>query len=352
MASSSWNAGTTIAIIFFILHRNFVLAIPTVTLLPSGCGSLGANPGQIILSGGGLNYTDPVNCSLTMTATSSAHRIRFAFNTGTGDVGIVNNPNPGSGSCPQASVQIFDGPSVTQSPRRTFCGNLLSTETLSTGDTLTLLVLSNGGSGTNINFTAHYTSFTESADCGADFPCNNGRCISPTMKCDTTLINNCGDFSDNSEDPPANCTVDAFTTSPMDTTAEQTTSTPPSESDTSAVIYAAAVIGGIFGLYFLHWLLFRPGWLVWRMGCFRHLRCCRSCNGSGSSKNSVDAAKPLTSSMNNINSKKSDGMYSDSPTSNRSVPIESSVQTSEINHSYSPFVEGIKREQHVFTLPA
>lgn len=36
--------------------------------------------------------------------------------------------------------------------------------------------------------------------------CSNGRCIAHSFLCDSTLVNNCGDFSDNSKGPPANCT--------------------------------------------------------------------------------------------------------------------------------------------------
>nr|XP_002130867.2 uncharacterized protein LOC100179472 isoform X2 [Ciona intestinalis]XP_026693168.1 uncharacterized protein LOC100179472 isoform X2 [Ciona intestinalis] len=264
----------------FVLSISTCLAIDTVVMIPTSCGvTEPRGPGKIIQAQPGVamgvsEYTPlfPA-CSYTMVAATANHRIRFNFGTGMGEVNFIDHPN----GCGAANVQLLDSDGLTQILPLT-CGVLDRTEYLSTGDRMTIEAMSTGGNGTIFNFTAQYTSFTDAVNCSDDpsvFPCANGRCVDPAGRCDVTLINNCGDFSDNSRGPPGNCSTP--TTTVVMTTAPGMTLTPPGapESDSPSLLWIAWVALGLVGAYLFYWLLWRPGYLTWRCGAWRHIPFCR-----------------------------------------------------------------------------
>lgn len=58
------------------------------------------------------------------------------------------------------------------------------------------------------------------------------------------------------------------------TTMTTTTTADPALSDSNSAddipLIVGAAFGGVFGAYALYWLLWKPGYLVWRCSCWRH----------------------------------------------------------------------------------
>jgi len=275
----------------------------TVTLIPALCGSTtAAGPGQLVRSHGQLNndsvyenYTEPVtSCRYVMTAATSDEQLSFGFGTGYSERNAITNDM----GCAGANISLYDSDGTVI--LNAVCGSLPSTLYTSKGNNLTLEVNSAGGNGTEISFNAHFTSFFIGTDnCSESdgkFACTNGRCVDNGGKCDADVINNCGDFSDQSIGEPANCQV--TTTAPLTTTTTLAPEVVPA--DTSWL--PLAVLGGLLAGLFLLWKLCRYKYLVWpccdtqfchygyRSNFCKKIRkpfskCCRCCNkGAGGRK--------------------------------------------------------------------
>jgi len=254
-------------IVFLALISHFVqitISYSTVTLIPSLCGSTATpGPGQFVRSHALMNneslyenYTDPVtSCRYIMTAATDSEQLSFGFGTGLGETNAITNDM----GCAGANISLYDSDGAII--LNGICGSLTNTLYTSKGNNLTLEVNSVGGNGTEISFNAHFTSFFIGTDncseADGKFSCTNGRCVDNGGKCDSDVINNCGDFSDQSIGEPANCQVTT-------TGALITTTTPTAEVVPSEVSWVPwAVLGGLLAGAFLLWKVFRYKYLVW-----------------------------------------------------------------------------------------
>ncbi|XP_067936989.1 uncharacterized protein [Watersipora subatra] len=115
------------------------------------------------------------------------------------------------------------------------------------------------------NFTIDITSFIV-GNCHQDGRRNNkeqwycrdeDKCISKALVCDGFLADNCGNYADNYAGKPANCGVKPV-----------------------SLLWLWILLAILCALILLYWCCWRPGWLVWRLGCLRnccHNTCCHSC---------------------------------------------------------------------------
>ncbi|CAK8674715.1 unnamed protein product [Clavelina lepadiformis] len=265
-------------------------AIDSAFLLPSLCGTTEPRRScKILKAHEGTERGDDVysvrtpSCTYVMQAESPSHRLLFGVGTGNNEINVLMHED----GCDAARMRLLDSDGSTELAE--FCDTLdRIREYISSGDSLTLeVLLPIGGNSSILNFTLHYTSFTEAANCSDDpdvFPCRNGRCIDPAGRCDVTLINNCGDFSDNSRGPPGNCSSETTTTTLATTTANSTAGTSNSSSSQTNLLWILWVVLGLLGAYFLYWSLWRPGYLIWRCSCWRNMACCRKCLAQGPPK--------------------------------------------------------------------
>ncbi|KAM4703218.1 low-density lipoprotein receptor class A domain-containing protein 2 [Rhinophrynus dorsalis] len=179
------------------------------------------------------------DCRLTMQASAAKDKVQFQFRfflvysllrmsniqtdtLGLGTNGSAEGPSaprttkaPGLGTfhdpCNSGSyVQFYDGKDQNSVPLGTpLCGKTIPRPVLSTGNYLTLRLVTRGQQ-PRVDFVGDFTSFRlgfNASECSAEpyFHCHNGKCIPSSLVCDTNNIDNCGDGSDQSTKPPANC---------------------------------------------------------------------------------------------------------------------------------------------------
>ncbi|XP_035680546.1 uncharacterized protein LOC118418645 [Branchiostoma floridae] len=246
-------------------------AIDSVGILSDvGCGTTDLpSPGKIVNSYEPLNVTrlwgTVATCSFTMQAETDDQLLRFVFRS------FSASP----GDCSLTFVKLYDGNSNAGTELANVCQeSAMETEYVSTGKYM-LLVVSLLGNSTFVNFTADYTAFKEEtcADEETQFQCSNGRCISRSLRCDD--VDNCGDSSDGSQGPPANCSDDEETTA---------------GSDLTAVYAACGLVGALLLAYLSYWCFWKPGWAQWRFGICRYLKSCTRKKPEGSNQTS-DSSK-------------------------------------------------------------
>ncbi|XP_078689277.1 uncharacterized protein LOC144920792 [Branchiostoma floridae x Branchiostoma belcheri] len=248
--------------------------IDSVGLLSDvGCGTTDLpSPGKILNSYEPLNvtrlYGTVSTCSFTMQAETDDQLLRFVFRS------FSASP----GDCSLTFAKLYDGNSNSGTELANVCQeSAMETEYVSTGNYM-LLVVSLLDNSTFINFTADYTAFKEEtcADEESQFQCSNGRCISRSLRCDD--VDNCGDASDGSQGPPANCGSDD----------EETTTTGP---DLTGVYAACGLVGALLMTYLTYWCFWKPGWAQWRFGICRYIKNCTRMKPEGSNQTGSDSSK-------------------------------------------------------------
>ncbi|XP_062842196.1 low-density lipoprotein receptor class A domain-containing protein 2 [Trichomycterus rosablanca] len=222
-------------------------------------------------------------------------------------------PTPGEGQgdpCHAGSyIQFYDGRDKTApligSP---LCGKTLPRPVLSTGNFLTLRLVTRGTQ-PRVDFVGDFTSFRlgfNQSECSSEpyFTCSNGKCIPMSLVCnDDKGIDNCGDGSDLQDYP--GCTSQMSTASahqgyvthpvPMlnvptlkATTLEKCSgpnAIPDLDSVTESPPYVSllavyVILGVLVGSVLLCWCCWSPGWFLWRVSVCRFLPCCNSCCAS------------------------------------------------------------------------
>ncbi|KAG8569576.1 hypothetical protein GDO81_014466 [Engystomops pustulosus] len=229
---------------------------------------------------------------------------------------------PGSHSDPcnaGSYVQFYDGKDHYSEPLGyPLCGKTLPRPVLSTGNYLTLRLVTRGQQ-PRVDFVGDFTSFRigfNTSVCKSEpyFPCHNGKCIPSSLVCDEQNIDNCGDGSDQATGPPANCvsvSMDkkAGARAPITGTEAPDEAVPPSSATVtdpqlSAVnltcgsegnqkllvpdiiqpqqrsfasfLYLYIILGFVVGVALLFWCCWSPGWFIWRLSVCRFIPCCNS----------------------------------------------------------------------------
>ncbi|XP_078609096.1 uncharacterized protein LOC144880656 [Branchiostoma floridae x Branchiostoma japonicum] len=256
--------------------------LPTITMVNS-CGTSDQDNGKIVESHDDSvsDYitSSPLDCSLTFQVPSPYTNILFQFRFFeiTSSLTTTTTSNPTSispiGTTQSAAdvcdgvgahVTFYDGSSssapVLSGP---LCGSSTPGSVITTTGNLTMrLVIS--ASSAQVSFVGDYTSFhsdTGSCTGGNLFQCTNSRCIAFDLTCDQTGIDNCGDASDQSFGPPANCNP---TTAPP--------AVVPEDGLSPAVVAVVGTMGSLTSVAALYWLLWKPGWLTWRLSSLRHVK--------------------------------------------------------------------------------
>eukprot|EP00058_Branchiostoma_floridae_P027007 XP_002612498.1 hypothetical protein BRAFLDRAFT_214365 [Branchiostoma floridae] len=191
----------------------------------NSCGTSDQDNGKIVESHDDSvsDYvtSSPLDCSLTFQVPSPYTNILFQFRFFeiTSSLTTTTTSNPTSispiGTTQSAAdvcdgvgahVTFYDGSSssapVLSGP---VCGSSTPGSVITTTGNLTMrLVIS--ASSAQVSFVGDYTSFHSGSCTGGNlFQCTNNRCIAFDLTCDQTGIDNCGDASDQSFGPPANC---------------------------------------------------------------------------------------------------------------------------------------------------
>nr|XP_015192301.1 PREDICTED: low-density lipoprotein receptor class A domain-containing protein 2 isoform X1 [Lepisosteus oculatus] len=193
------------------------------------------------------------------------------------------------------------------------CGKSLPRPVLSTGNYLTLRLVTRGTQ-PRVDFVGDFTSFRlgfNHSECSGEpyFSCHNGKCIPMNLVCDDRGLDNCGDGSDQSPLPPAECRGPSSTvptkspgmtsspsiltpptdTSPTNQSCAGSLQTPPLSPDavpqpdsiTDKKTYVSLIalyiaLGVIAGVVLLFWCCWSPGWFLWRVSVCRFIPCCNS----------------------------------------------------------------------------
>ncbi|XP_043531464.1 low-density lipoprotein receptor class A domain-containing protein 2 isoform X3 [Chiloscyllium plagiosum] len=289
------------AILFLILNTLHVDSMQTVSLVDS-CGQSIRADGIIINSHQesqkGYFVTVGTDCEFTMEAISPRDKIQFQFRfflvysllressilqpitavqllqpNVTGTLSLLSTSRPGQrvglplqgeeviDTCNAGSyVRFYDGKDRHSPPIRSLlCGKRIPKPVLSTGNYLTLRLVTRGQQ-PRVDFVGDFTSFQpgfETSACSEEqyFQCQNGKCIPKSLVCDSKSIDNCGDGSDESELHPTKC------------------------KDSKSYVSLLAlyiILGVIAGLVLLFWCCWSPGWFIWRLSVCRFLPCCNS----------------------------------------------------------------------------
>ncbi|XP_030078036.1 low-density lipoprotein receptor class A domain-containing protein 2 [Microcaecilia unicolor] len=253
------------------------------------------------------------DCQLTMQASSPKDKIQFQFRfflvysllrmSTTTTREPPENIRSGARSadpCHAGSyVQFYDGKGRNARPLGSpLCGRSIPRPVLSTGNYLTLQLVTRGQQ-PRVDFVGDFTSFrlgTNQMLCSPYFHCQNGKCIPISLVCDNKGIDNCGDGTDQSTQPPAQCkgtlpTEVPATTVPIaaansttqgmqlinmscgsaetnyphspDSILQQGSLTDKRTYFSFLVLYI--VLGLIVGVALLFWCCWSPGWFIWRV---------------------------------------------------------------------------------------
>ncbi|XP_003725310.2 uncharacterized protein LOC100888991 [Strongylocentrotus purpuratus] len=211
------------------------------------------------------NITGPEDCTVVIQALKSNQMLAVVFVSPFLLEDDENNPLlPDGQGCRRSSLMIWDGDDYeTDDLIGRYCGTETPASFESTGQFLTIWLSLNESAAANISVL--YTSFDNGVcdDDVTELRCNNGRCVPRSVSCD--LANNCGDNSDQLISAPAYCSV--------------------TDESTLAESYPwlwilLGILGVLLLAYILYWLLWRPGYIIWRLGCCRNLwyGCCRGVN--------------------------------------------------------------------------
>ncbi|XP_012624188.2 low-density lipoprotein receptor class A domain-containing protein 2 [Microcebus murinus] len=159
--------------------------------------------------------TPDTDCRLWVQAAAPGERIRFQFRFflvySLTPASAAVSPTPGASSpapadpcAPGSFLQFYEGsPGAPRALGAPVCGLTIPAPVASSGPFLGLRLVTRGRQ-PRVDFVGEVTSF-RSGPCGAYFRCRNGRCIPPSLVCDHWGLDNCGDGSDQSARPPADC---------------------------------------------------------------------------------------------------------------------------------------------------
>ncbi|XP_078688853.1 uncharacterized protein LOC144920513 [Branchiostoma floridae x Branchiostoma belcheri] len=255
--------------------------LPTISMVNS-CGTSDQDNGKIVESHDDSvsDYvtTSPLDCSLTFQVPSPYTNILFQFRffeitsslttttTNPSSTSPIGTTQSAADVCNDigAHVTFYDGSSTSASVLSgPLCGSSTPGSVITTGGNLTMRLVISAASA-QVSFVGDYTSFhTDAGSCtgGNLFQCTNSRCIAYDLTCDQTGIDNCGDASDQSFGPPANCNP---TTAPPAVVTEEGLS--------PAVVGVVGTMGSLTSVVALYWLLWKPGWLTWRLSSLRHVK--------------------------------------------------------------------------------
>ncbi|XP_077982956.1 uncharacterized protein LOC144437805 [Glandiceps talaboti] len=227
------------------------------------CGGSSSEYGILLQSHGQSGSFDffntSLNCPFTFNAKSPYDRVMLEFRHF--DIS-VRYADPSV--CTMAYMNIHDGSSTSAAfLKEKICGSSRPDLTLSTGSSMTIDVVMDGNN-TVMDFQAVLTAFRDETGVGAcpdlvtDFHCETTkRCISTEMTCLSPNISNCGDgdYSDQSKNAPLSC----------------------NESPDYLPLWI--VLGILAGLvpFLIYWCCWRPGYVEWLCGCWRHKRCIDPC---------------------------------------------------------------------------
>nr|XP_033777706.1 low-density lipoprotein receptor class A domain-containing protein 2 isoform X1 [Geotrypetes seraphini] len=209
-------------------------------------------------------------------------------------------------------VQFYDGKGRNALPLGSpLCGKSIPRPILSTGNYLTLRLVTRGQQ-PRVDFVGDFTSFRlgfNYSECSDEpyFHCQNGKCIPMSLVCDNKGIDNCGDGTDQSAQPPAQCKEPLSTEIP-----EKTLTTAAANSTTQGVrflnmscgsadrifprspdailqhgsltdkrtyvsfLVLYIILGLSVGVALLFWCCWSPGWFIWRVSACRFCPCCNS----------------------------------------------------------------------------
>ncbi|XP_077787109.1 low-density lipoprotein receptor class A domain-containing protein 2-like isoform X1 [Podarcis muralis] len=107
-------------------------------------------------------------------------------------------------------VQFYDGQNHTAKPLgMPLCGKNIPQPVTSTGNFLTLRLVTRGQQ-PRVDFVGDFTSVRtglNASACSTEsyFPCHNGKCFPPSLVCDGSSVDNCGDGTDQAAQSPAWC---------------------------------------------------------------------------------------------------------------------------------------------------
>ncbi|MBN3301316.1 LRAD2 protein, partial [Amia calva] len=214
--------------------------------------------------------------------------------------GPRSEPTPGEGAsdpCHAGSyVQFYDGRDKNSPPIGSpLCGKSLPRPILSTGNYLTLRLVTRGTQ-PRVDFVGDFTSFRfgfNHSECSSEpyFSCHNAKCIPMSLVCDDKDVDNCGDGSDQSPLPPAECAVSTpHTSAPSNNqSCSRADQSPPLSPDSVpqpdsimdnkpyvSLLALYIVLGVIGGVVLLCWCCWSPGWFLWRVSVCRFIPCCNS----------------------------------------------------------------------------
>ncbi|XP_041457300.1 uncharacterized protein LOC121409431 [Lytechinus variegatus] len=211
------------------------------------------------------NITGPQDCTVVVQALKSNQMIAAVFVPPFLLEDDENNPSiPDGQGCRRSSLMIWDGDDYeTDELIGRYCGTETPVSFDSTGQFLTVRLTLNESAAANI--TLLVTSFDNGAcdDDVTELRCNNGRCVPRSVRCD--FANNCGDNSDQFVHEPAFCSESDDST----------------DSESYLWLWVLlGIIGALLMAFILYWLLWRPGYIIWRLGCCRNLwyGCCKGAN--------------------------------------------------------------------------
>ncbi|XP_053307549.1 low-density lipoprotein receptor class A domain-containing protein 2 [Spea bombifrons] len=336
--------------LFVLLSFMMQVASPIGTVnLVDFCGQTIKGDGMIVNSHGESRkyyfVTMGTDCRLTMQASASKDKVQFQFRFFLvySLLRMSNSPTPGPGAngaqhadttkgpgtvhdpCNAGSyVQFYDGKDLSSEPLGTpLCGKTIPRPVLSTGNYLTLRLVTRGQQ-PRVDFVGDFTSFRiglNVSECSSEpyFHCQNGKCIPSSLVCDSKNIDNCGDGSDQSGRPPANCmplSADGRagksrglmgTGIPGEILSTQTATSAlleaaslnqscggagkhkPHGADSghhhgptadrrsyTSLLYLYVILGLVVGVAILFWCCWSPGWFIWRSSVCRFLPCCNS----------------------------------------------------------------------------
>ncbi|XP_042333783.1 low-density lipoprotein receptor class A domain-containing protein 2 [Sceloporus undulatus] len=237
------------------------------------------------------------DCHLTLQAASPRDQVAFQFRfflvysllrlpSSTPLSPHKDHPQETPDLCISSSyVQFYDGKDPMAKPLgMPLCGKNIPRPLVSSGNFLTLRFVTRDQQ-PRVDFVGDFTSLRtglNASACSAEayFPCRNGKCIPPSLVCDGSRVDNCGDGTDQS---PARCKGSPTRLPLLPAEASSVASVLPKQvtcargtdqADNRKVLLAS--LASLFGAALLFWCCWNPGWFFWRVGACRFLPGCNA----------------------------------------------------------------------------
>nr|XP_039261962.1 uncharacterized protein LOC120338093 [Styela clava] len=239
----------------------------TILINGGGCGVATKVPGGIVVSHDPIALDIPIsntfNCLFTIQSFRPRQTVRLVFDH------LSLSPN----DCAQANIEIYNDKFANDSSKLlspTLCPgtSISSLEYLSTGNWMTLKIQANvvGTGIPKVNFSASYSAFT-AKPCkfsAQETNCSTlNRCIYNELLCDG--VDGCGDNTDESTDPPANCNATTTVSTPNTGATNPAPGPVDSATETTATInltplVAILVIAGVCLSVYVFYILMSFSW--------------------------------------------------------------------------------------------